>query len=199
MRQPRLGFVPKFLFHRTGSGIAFDSGVSGQHPLDVAIEDGRNHVVGEGGDGGGGAATDAGQFRKQIDVGGKARAMLRNDLLCSAMQVARAAVVAEPGPVREHLVFGRVRQCSHIREAINKSHVIRQHRCHLCLLKHDFGQPDAIRVTGVLPGQIVATVDALPGDQADGEGGIVVAHRLATQVNALTMIRLCVGAALAAI
>jgi hypothetical protein len=56
------------------------------------------------------------------------------------------------------------------RKTVEKTQVIRNHRGHLRLLQHDLGKPDAVRVTRVLPGQVMAAGALLPGDQLFGKG-----------------------------
>ena len=54
------------------------------------------------------------------------------------MQVARAGVVTESGPQRQHLVLRCSGQSCHVWEPNQKAGVIVQHRAHLGLLQHDF-------------------------------------------------------------
>ncbi|KAG0741264.1 hypothetical protein G6F24_016765 [Rhizopus arrhizus] len=83
--------------------------------------------------------------------------------------VAGAGVVAQSGPVRHHVFLRGGGQRGYVREALQEAVVIGDHGGHLRLLQHDLGQPDPIRVTRVLPGQIMAAVLALPGDDTRGE------------------------------
>ncbi|MNI91098.1 hypothetical protein D3C73_1487140 [compost metagenome] len=91
------------------------------------------------------------------------------DLHGAAMQVAGAGVVAQPRPIRHHVFLRGGGKRGHVRKALQETFVIRNHRGHLRLLQHDLGQPDPIRVTCVLPGQIVAAMLALPGNDSRGE------------------------------
>src|SRR5688572_24490457 len=81
-----------------------------------------------------------------------------------AMKVKRARVVAEPGPVGEHVVLLRAGERRHVGETRHEALVIRDDGRHLGLLEHDLGDPDAIRVAAALPRQTVAPVHALPRD-----------------------------------
>ena len=89
--------------------------------------------------------------------------------LRAAVQVARAAVVAEAAPQREHVVERRGGERAHVGKAGQEARVVVEHRRHLRLLQHDLRQPDAVRVAAALPGQVVAAVLALPRDHLRGE------------------------------
>src|SRR5581483_10223978 len=51
-----------------------------------------------------------------------------------------------------------------IGKASQEALVVRNHGADLRLLQHDLGQPDAIRIARVLPGQVLAPMHSLPGD-----------------------------------
>ncbi|CFW02491.1 Uncharacterised protein [Bordetella pertussis] len=140
-----------------------------EHPLDVAVHDGAALAVGEGGDGRGRGAADAGQGGDLFGARGKAADAALHDFLRAAVQVAGARVVAQAGPVGHDIFLARRRQGGHIGKTFQEALVIRNDRRHLRLLQHDFREPDAIGVAGVLPGQIVAAVAGLPGRDAGGE------------------------------
>ena len=99
--------------------------------------------------------------------------MLAGDAPRRRVQVARPAVIAKAGPLAEHLILIRRRQCRQVGKAGQKTLVIGDDGFHLGLLQHDFGQPDRIGIAlrAALPGQIVAAMPLLPGDQARGELG----------------------------
>jgi hypothetical protein len=73
--------------------------------------------------------------------------------------------------VGEHLFDRCGSQSGALVKTLQKALVIGNHARHLGLLEHDFGQPDPVRVAGVLPGQVVPAVPALPVDQGGREGG----------------------------
>ena len=82
-----------------------------------------------------------------------------------AMQVARAGVIAEAGPVVQHVVEGRLGECAHLGEARHETLVIGDDRRYLGLLQHDLGDPHAIGSNVPLPGQILASVAVEPREQ----------------------------------
>ena len=78
--------------------------------------------------------------------------------LRAGMQVARAGVIAEPGPGLEHVVERRRGQRVDIRPARQEFRVIRPDRLDGGLLQHDLGQPDVIGI-GPLARRASATAD----------------------------------------
>jgi hypothetical protein len=74
------------------------------HALDVAVHGGGLAVEGDGGNGARRIGADAGQ-RAQSFLGiGEAAAMVAHDGLGTFVQVARAGVIAEPGPGGEQIL-----------------------------------------------------------------------------------------------
>ena len=86
----------------------------------------------------------------------------------AGVQIARARVVAEPGPGFEHVFERRARKTSHVRPAREKARVIRRDRLHRGLLQHDLGEPDAIGI-GPLAGRRaprqMPAMAVVPGEQ----------------------------------
>ena len=126
----------------------------------------------------------------------KRAAEARHHLLRAAMHVARAAVVAQAAPqrraprprCRRPAPATSGKRCEEARE-------VAQHGRHLRLLQHDLGQPHAVRVARVLPGQLAAAVRALPArprgrqnrpaisGRRRGHGGSCRAQRHASSVS----------------
>ncbi len=92
-----------------------------------------------------------------------------DDRLRRAMQQMRAPVVAQPAPLLEHALDRRGGEARHVGKRRDETLVIGNDGRDLRLLQHDLGQPDAIRIARVLPGQIVAAGAPLPGDQRGRE------------------------------
>jgi hypothetical protein len=89
------------------------------------------------------------------------------------VQVARGCS-SPAAPERHHIFRWRGGQCEDVRAAIKEALVIRNHGRHLGLLQHDLGEPHAIGIARVLPGQLVAAVLFLPGDDLRRKGGIFI-------------------------
>ena len=91
-------------------------------------------------------AAHAGQLRRSSTRAGKLPSNSAHDHLRGAVQVARAAVVAEALPQLEHIVQRRGGQRLHGGEAHQETLVVGDHGRDLRLLQHDFRQPDGVRV-----------------------------------------------------
>ena len=98
----------------------------------------------------------------------------------TGMQVARAGVVAEPGPEFEHVVELGRGQITRRRPARQEPLIIGRDRFDRGLLQHDLGQPDAVRI-GCLAGQCAprqaTAMTVIPGEQG-GRIGLVPASVL---------------------
>src|SRR5665647_2423899 len=85
-----------------------------------------------------------------------------HDIQSALMEVAGAAVIAQTTPETQHLV----QRCRSQRRQIGKlsyeTREIIQNGCHLCLLQHDFRQPDPVGIMRILPWQMVSSVYLLP-------------------------------------
>ena len=150
-------------------GRAIDRKVARQHALDVAIEYGLAAASRQRLDGGSGGAADARQLGEQLARIGQLAAVLADDALRGAMQVARARVIPEPRPQVQHRVERGGGQRCDIREAVHEALVIGDYGRNLGLLQHDLRDPDPIRRGLVLPRQCVAAVTRVPGDQCLGD------------------------------
>ena len=169
--QQVLRALPERAFDRRCVGPTFDTEMAREHALHIAVEDRGACAEGEGGDGRRGRAADAGQLREQVGVAREMAAVFGHQALRAGVQIARPAVIAKAAPQGEHFVDRGCGQGGEGRKTLEKARVIADHRGHLGLLEHDLRQPDAVRIAGVLPGQVVAAVGALPGDDAGGEVG----------------------------
>ena len=77
-----------------------------QHALDIAVDRNRPLLEGDAGDRGRGVGADARQARKLCFVSRQFSAVTLDDGLGAGVQIARAAVIAKPGPAREHASSG---------------------------------------------------------------------------------------------
>jgi len=145
---------PQRLAARGRLDVVLDREHPRQHPRDVAVDQRRPLAERDRRDRPGGIRADPGHLAQ---LGGARRqrpAELRIDRPCPGMQVARARVVAEPGPRGEHVVQRRVRQRRHGGKLRHPALPVRDHRCHPGLLQHDLADPDRIRVAGPPPRQV---------------------------------------------
>ena len=127
-------------------------GIQNRHPL--AKTQRRNRRCG--------GAPYARQLIQLRGAAWKRAAMDLHHRLRTGVQIARPAVVTQATPQAQYLVLRRCSQRAHRGEARHEAVKVSHHGGHLGLLQHDLGDPDAVRVCGVLPGQVVAAVQRLP-------------------------------------
>ena len=80
------------------------------------------------------------------------------------MELAGAAVVAEPFPEPQDILFGSLGQAFDRRKADEEPAEKFLDPFHLGLLEHDFAHPDAVGIPVFPPGQAAAG-PAIPGEQ----------------------------------
>ena len=142
------------------------------HPLDVAVNDDRPLVEGDGRDGGSGEGADPGQGQQVGFIARKLPLPSLRDLDRAFVQVAGAGVVPQSGPGRQHIVKRRGSEVGNRRPAVGKGLEIALYGCHGGLLQHNFRQPDVIGVGGLArprPPRQIAPVLVVPVEQAVGK------------------------------
>jgi hypothetical protein len=95
-------------------------------------------------------APDSGQLGQVF------RPAVGGDASCCAVQVERAAVVAEPLPRTDDVRSGRGRKNLDRWPALEPSEVARDDARDLGLLEHDLGDEDRVRVARLSPGEVAA-------------------------------------------
>ncbi len=164
-RRVCVGVVPQLLFDGAFARETGNAVIAREHALDVAIEDRKTQTVRLGEDRARGGTADARQRHQGVEIARKFAAMLLDAELRRTMQETGAPVIAQPRPEREHGVFIGGRQRRERRQALHEALEVTDDRDHLGLLQHDFGQPHAIGVARMLPGQVLATVMVVPAKQ----------------------------------
>jgi hypothetical protein len=172
LRSQAFGNFPQVFLDGRQSGPALYGEEAGQHPFDVAVEDGGADVHADGGDGSGGGAAYTGQFGQLFDTTGKFATVLFCDYFGAGMQVASAGVVAEAGPEVQYFVLVGIGEGRNIREALHETFVIGDDGADLGLLQHDFGDPDPVGANVLLPWQVFAAVLVIPVEYAGGKCGV---------------------------
>ena len=112
-----------------------------------------------------GRAADARQRLHCFDRLRKFAAVLGDDELRGAMQIARTRVVAEAGPQVQHFIDGRGSERAHVGKALHEALVVAEHGRDLRLLQHDLRHPHAIRRRVLLPRQMLAAGAIEPGEE----------------------------------
>ena len=84
------------------------------------------------------------------------------------MEIPGAGVITKPGPQVQHLVDVCRSQVMYRREAFHEALIVGYDRGDLCLLQHDFGNPNTIWRGILLPGQVMPTFGIEPGENFVG-------------------------------
>ena len=147
---------------------------AGDHALDVAVDDGRRPVMGDGRDRCGGVAPDPGQRPQRGLLVRELPVVIGQKPPRAGVQVARPRVVAESLPGVEHLVELGAGQSLEARPALQETLEVAGHHRHRGLLQHDLAEPDPVGVgPGAgrrAPGQ-VAAVAVVPVQQRRRQPG----------------------------
>jgi hypothetical protein len=110
-------------------------------------------AAGDAEDGCGRVPADAGQGQRVLRRPRKPPLVFTDDLLSGAVQIARAAVVAEAGPGFEHCFFRHERERADGGESREEALVVGKDGGDTRLLEHYLGDPDAVGVGGFAPGK----------------------------------------------
>src|SRR3989338_2041054 len=102
--------MPELRLYCLVAGWPFDAAVACQHTLDVAIQYRAALVPGQRADCGGGGATDAGQLEYLLLLAREFAVIFFRDDPCGTVKVASARVVAQPAPMRQHLLLAGCRE-----------------------------------------------------------------------------------------
>ena len=105
------------------------------------------------------------QFLHFFAGAGKFAAMVADDGFCRFVQRARAAVVAQPLPEGKNFLFRGAGQTFYRRQTAHKTFKIAKHGFDRCLLEHEFGNKNGIRVgmrAALYPPGKAAPVEFIP-------------------------------------
>jgi hypothetical protein len=174
----RAGALPEDLLAARRLHVVLDGEDAGEHPGDVAVDQRRPLAVRDRRDGAGGVGADAGHLAQRRRGARQRAAVALDDVAGAAVQVAGAAVVAEPGPVGEHVVERGVGQALHRREAAHPALPVRDDGGHPGLLQHDLRDPDRVRVAAPAPRQIALHLREVIDDGGGDLGGQIGRGRL---------------------
>ena len=141
-----------------------------QHAIDIAVDHGGGQAECDGTDGGRCVIAHAFQGADAFQRVGEGA--LLPDLSGGSKEVPSAAVVAEPFPEPQHLVFRCGSQRRDVGEPGHEAFPVGRSLGDPGLLEDDFAQPDGIGVARPAPGQ-VAAVDVIPAEDPFGEGGVL--------------------------
>ena len=134
----------------------------------VRFDYGNGLVEGEARDRVGGVFSDPGGLPHHSDVVREFSIMSILHEPGGGVQVAGASVVAKSLPGVKDVVLRSQRERGEVREAPEPGVIIRAHGSDCCLLQHELGDEDGVRVAGVAPRQ-VESVTAIPGEETATE------------------------------
>ena len=159
---------PKPPVSGTGSRIALQAVHAAQDSHDISVQGGHRLPEGDATNRACGVTANPGQGQYVWQAFGKTAAMVGHDELGGFLQVARAAVVAEPFPQFKHLFRGGGRQGLNLRQIAHPASPVREDGFDLRLLEHDLGHPNGVWIPRAAPGQGTG-VGAEPFDQQVGD------------------------------
>lgn len=134
--------------------VGIDSEHPREHPRDVAVDQRGALAIRDRRDRPRGVRADAGHLAQAARGRRQRAAPPRHHLARPAVQIAGARVVAEPRPVREHVIERRLGERPHRRKPPQPPLPVRDHRRDPRLLQHDLGHPDRVRVPRPPPRQV---------------------------------------------
>jgi hypothetical protein len=144
------GALPEELGPGGGLDVELDPEHAGEHAGDVAVDQRHALVVRDRRDRARGVRPDPAD---RAQLGSGARQLLA-DLARGGVQVARTRVVAEPGPLREHVVERRGGERAQRRELREPALPVRDHGRDAGLLEHHLADPDRVRISRAAPRQV---------------------------------------------
>ena len=158
-REGVFGGFPQLFFDSHGAERFAQIHQARKHPADVRVQGWGGKVEGNGSNRAGGVAPDAWQRAQGVQVRGQLAAVLLAEQPGALVQVARAAVIAQPFPGLQHVLLRSRRQAFQVRKSAHKAFKVWNDGFDLGLLEHNFGNPDAvgrdIRTPGQMPGVLV--------------------------------------------
>ena len=95
--------------------------------------------------------------------------MVLHDASCGHPEITSSRVIAEALPGVQDVVFRSAGQGGKIGEKAQPLMIVRDDRSHLCLLEHELGHQDSVRVFRAPPGKLIAAPFSVPGKETAAE------------------------------
>ena len=149
-----------------GVGGRIDGEESADDAQHIPVDGGVRRAGGEGHDGGGRVVADAAEGADVSIIRGEAPGEAIADVAGGGVEVAGAGIVAEALPEPEDVLLVGVGQGADVGEALEEAVVIVHPLRHTGLLEDDLGDPDAVGVAGVAPGERAAVRVVPPAERA---------------------------------
>ena len=167
LRQQPLSQRPQLLRYPSLARPPLNTEQAAQHPFYIAVQNGFPLAVRLRHDGRRGGTANTRQGFPVCPILRKSTP--GHNLPCGPVQVARPRIVAQPLPLRQHLIQRRFSQHPHIRKHVHETLKIGDDGLHLRLLQHDLRHPDSIGRARMLPRQVMTAMFSMPGQQTDGK------------------------------
>ena len=130
--------------------------VARQHAIGIAVDGGMGQPEGKCGNGGRRVVAHTLQTANLLIIIGKTAR--RHNLLGGSVQVARTAIVAQPLPQTQHLVFAGGSKTFDSGKLLHEPLPVGSALGNARLLQDDLAQPNGVGVGGVPPRQVAAVV-----------------------------------------
>jgi len=162
------------------NGLASSTGIDGlfvivnacEQARDVCIDDRHGLIKGESRDGVCGVTADTGKIANRGWIDRQPATMSISHDFRGGVQMASACVIAESLPRVQDVIFRSSGQGGEVGEPTEPVIIIWDHGSDLCLLEHELGDEDGIRVAGLAPGKIAAMA-TMPAKKRLAEGADV--------------------------
>ena len=148
------GGAPERIAEGPLPGVSRQGEEAREHAHDVAVEDGGGVIEGDGDDGAGRVAADAGQGEPAFEVGGQGSVARLDDLTRGRVEVPGATVVAKALPELEDLVRRRMGEGPDVRELGHPASPVGNDGRDLRLLEHGLRDPDRVGVQRATPREV---------------------------------------------
>lgn len=157
---------------------------------DVCLDDRHGLIKSESCDGICGVTADTGKIANRGWIDRQPATMSISHNFRGGVQMASACVIAESLPRVQDVIFRGSGQGGEIGEPTEPVIIIWDHGSDLCLLEHELGDEDGIRVAGPAPGKLAA-VTRIPAQDRAAEAAEVFwrNHDLAANVQRSTGLR----------
>ena len=145
---------------------------AGEQARDVCIDDRHGLIKSESCDGVCGVTADAGKIANRGWTDRQSATMSISHNFRGGVQMSSACIIAESLPGVQDVIFRGSGQGAEIGEPTEPVIIIWDHGSDLCLLEHELGHEDAVRIAGVAPGKIAAMA-TMPAKKRLAEGADV--------------------------
>ena len=156
----------------------------GHHPQHIPVHCWGWLGKSDGADGTGGVSTDSGQSDDFVVRSGENPVILVHNHLGRLLQVPHPAVIAQTFPQLVQHVIVTHGQRRNVRQNREKAGIIALHGFHPGLLKHNFRQPDVVRLPVLPPGKHTPVLP-VPGQKQPGESIKIRMHRRPSIIDAI--------------